>query len=893
MSNRRKITIAILVIMTILLGVFGIYLSIKLKNGQAPQDSLAANWRCCGCGMVSDPANCYPCQPGGGSACKGSNYCGGGSTTTGGGTSGGSTTGGGSTTTGGSSGGGGINCPSGCCADGFCYGADAHAPQANCTQRANEACSSHGGTGGGGGTTTGGGGGGTCDANSSASCRGKAVGTQNTYGSGSSAGCCTCSQNIGTSSCSCNIGCGGVATGGGGGSGTQCSCSNIGYSGCSANVDGSTGCGSQTVRQACSIACGGAGSKNCSNPTGTYSQQWCDPSCGAGKGKVCQYDGSWSSCLRADACGSTGNQGAGSSCTYDSQCSSGVCSCTKTGFICANNSGTCASGSNGNAACSNFSGYSVGSFLGCGNAVSGGDGNRCHNCFATAGSGGQCGVYCDPNSTLSCGLGLGCGAASSSSSSIPSTNTTTTGTTTGQSSSSSSSIPPQPYCGDAKCQTNEKCERTSAGASTYKACTGATDSAPTGATVNSCYGVQYNQPVVNGQTCVYCGDSIYTPGIEQCDATAPNGNGNDATHCNSDCTLQPTANSCQSLSKNGDPVNAGPGNLVSFTLVYKYTGSTNPFPNIRLKVSSSPYVSSNPGVGRQFVPGGSGPYPNGNLVAPNSTPTYDSVNQQWTYNFVWEAASPTNTPVPNGTYDVRVLSTGVNGSELPGPCTESITVNTSTPQNPLFTLLKQSAPVCATNGDAIITYTITVTNVGPVSGTVTSVVDTYDATAASLGLNPTNITPSFGTVGGGKVTWTGNVSALTFAPQESKQFTYQIRIPKNELINFINSGLMNHVQVTYSTSSSSNNSVTFDLRTMLTCSPPNIPNTGIWDDSKLLLIGIFFILLGYATYKFKIGKNLSEKIINSLAGNVNNIKNSIVPFEESTEEKLDKKRKSK
>jgi len=65
------------------------------------------------------------------------------------------------------------------------------------------------------------------------------------------------------------------------------------------------------------------------------------------------------------------------------------------------------------------------------------------------------------------------------------------------------------YCGDAICNdSNEKCERTTSGGTTYKACTASdvtNNSAPSGTAVSSCVGVSQNQPVTS-TSCKYCGE---------------------------------------------------------------------------------------------------------------------------------------------------------------------------------------------------------------------------------------------------------------------------------------------------------------------------------------------------------------------------------------------------
>jgi len=330
-------------------------------------------------------------------------------------------------------------------------------------------------------------------------------------------------------------------------------------------------------------------------------------------------------------------------------------------------------------------------------------------------------------------------------------------------------------------------------------------------------------------------------------------------------------NQCLSLAKTGDPVTAGVGNVVQFSLSYQSSSSTNPLPNIKLRVGPAAA-----GVGRGFQTSGTGN--NQGYVSPFSTPTYDSLKQVWSYTFEWEAANIDNSPVASSTYNVVTLSTGLDGSDIGAPCADTLTVSVGQ-QNPLFNVVKTSAPVCNSTGDQVISYTVKVTDIGPVGGTVSSIVDTYDPTAYSLGIIPTNISPS-GLVANGQVTWAN----IVFTSQQSQLFTYQLTIPKSQLANFVNKGLENHVQVTYNTSTANNNSTSFNLNTMLTCGTPKVPNTGILDDNRFLLFGLFFVLAGYLTYKHKFGKNISYRFINFITFS------SYQNFEDSISQDLDKKR---
>lgn len=407
--------------------------------------------------------------------------------------------------------------------------------------------------------------------------------------------------------------------------------------------------------------------------------------------------------------------------------------------------------------------------------------------------------------------------------------------------------PPPPsssaYCGDAICQSGEACERTTSNGSTYRACTGPTNSAPSGASVASCFGVELNQPVTTS-TCKYCGDGIFTPGREQCDPTAPAGNGNNPTACNLNCTLNQTASQCIDLVENGvDPIRSGAGNFVQYTLIYQNPSTTNPYPNIRLRVGNNGVA-----VGRDGNNTGNA------LVAPIPTTgyTFDSVTQRHTYRFQWEAINTSGSNIANGTYDVRVILDGGSEITTPSACTETLQVQSNAEQQPLLNIIKAGTPVCQSNGSVLINYVITARNIGPVSGVVDFVRDSLDTSIISAGITPTNINPSFGVLNSGIITWTGSVADRTFTAGQSKQYTYQILIPQAQVANFSATGVKNQALVQFDTSTTTDNTDSFDVRTPVNCSttpPKEIPNTGIFDDGRFILIGVLMTITGVYIYR--------------------------------------------
>lgn len=417
--------------------------------------------------------------------------------------------------------------------------------------------------------------------------------------------------------------------------------------------------------------------------------------------------------------------------------------------------------------------------------------------------------------------------------------------------------PTVPYCGDALCASGEACERTSAGSNTFASCQSANGQAPTGSSVAACYGVELNQPDTSS-TCQYCGDGVFTPGREQCDSSAPAGNGNNPTQCNSNCTLQETVNQCVDLVENGvDPVKSGTGNYMMYTLVYRNSSTTNPYPNIKLRVGTS----GSP-VGRDAFNTSSA------LVAPipgTQGYSYDSVNSTHTFRFRWEAATTGGSPVADGNYEVRVLLDGSTEVSSPVACTENLQVQSTAEAQPLFSIVKAGNPVCVSDGSVQINYTLTLTNIGPVSGVADFVRDTLDSSVVSANISPTNINPSMGSYSNGIITWTGTTEERTFAAGQSKQYSYRITIPSNLVASFSAAGVLNQALVQFDTATTTDNTDSFDVRTDVSCTggSTTIPDTGLFDDGRFLLIGIVMAIGGATVIKVrstrKITRPLSSK----------------------------------
>lgn len=342
------------------------------------------------------------------------------------------------------------------------------------------------------------------------------------------------------------------------------------------------------------------------------------------------------------------------------------------------------------------------------------------------------------------------------------------------------------------------------------------------------------------------------------------------------------ATQCIDLIESGsDPLATGVGNSIVYTLVYQNPATSDPYPNIRLRVGTAGVP-----VGRDANSTSS------TLVRPFNI-THDSVQNRYTYQFRWEAASTAGADVAAATHNVRVLLDGTAELSSPAACTETLTVSQTAVEEPLFTVLKSGAPVCEADGDSVVNYTITVRNVGPVSGTIDFVQDTYDTNVYGLGILPTGLNPSFGTTNTGKITWTGDGSQRAFTAGQVKTYTYSIRIPADNVNAFATSGLLNQALVQYDTSTTNNNTTSFDLRTLLSCG--TIPATGIVDDYKFILVGMMFIALGLIVFKFRIGNQTSLLFMDRVSGIIysrtEGIRKKVMPFEESIMDDMEKKRK--
>ncbi|MDQ7021626.1 MAG: DUF4215 domain-containing protein [Candidatus Dojkabacteria bacterium] len=192
-------------------------------------------------------------------------------------------------------------------------------------------------------------------------------------------------------------------------------------------------------------------------------------------------------------------------------------------------------------------------------------------------------------------------------------------------------------------------------------------------------------------------------------------------------------------------VGLGSGNTATYILQYSSSSSTNPLPNIGIIVEGS-RGRDNQNKGFSYV-------------RPFET-SFDNVDDVWTYTFVWEAADSTGTvtnTLTAGTFNVKayenVLDLSSEITQSSSCIDDTITVEDTGVIDPNFVITKDAiANSCSVDGDAVITYRVSVTNVSSVTGSIDFLEDRYDSKLLSIGVTPSSINPTGG-LSGGVITW--------------------------------------------------------------------------------------------------------------------------------------------
>lgn len=302
-------------------------------------------------------------------------------------------------------------------------------------------------------------------------------------------------------------------------------------------------------------------------------------------------------------------------------------------------------------------------------------------------------------------------------------------------------VPPQDACGDGICQSGESCEN------------------PGSVDAIVCPGGESLDATCR-QDCTYCGDGVVDVAAgEECDH-----GGTPTVTCDANCQTieQEDINQCIDLERNEtDPV--GPNEVEIFNVEVTTTGSDQPYAlqDVRLRVS---LTTNDTAVGQDIYDPGEA------IVTAFSVAPEDGV---WRYYFGWEADSLTN-----GNYEVEVSFDGGVTWDDTAACIYDFEYSAEEAVDPAFLIIKEGTSVCTVSSGASLTYTITVTNLGPGSGVIAQIEDTIDPVIEDAWV--TNITSSTGvagTISNGVIRWIGTETQRTFAEGEEQTYRYTVIVP--------------------------------------------------------------------------------------------------------------------
>lgn len=188
--------------------------------------------------------------------------------------------------------------------------------------------------------------------------------------------------------------------------------------------------------------------------------------------------------------------------------------------------------------------------------------------------------------------------------------------------------------------------------------------------------------------------------------------------------------------------------------------------------------------------------------------------------------------------------------------------------NPQFSITSSLSGSCDQSNQAVLRYTITVTNISTVSGTISKIEEVIDQSYINANIVPLSISTG-GTLQGNKITWVGSSTDRNFSAGQTKTYTYELRIP-NSLLGQFNSNRTSTSTVTYDTSVAIGNVNTFVLNSKHSCpitttnlvqpTTPTLPSTSIEDGFRLLILGSILIVLGFVSFRYRIGENFILKL---------------------------------
>lgn len=341
-----------------------------------------------------------------------------------------------------------------------------------------------------------------------------------------------------------------------------------------------------------------------------------------------------------------------------------------------------------------------------------------------------------------------------------------------------------------------------------------------------------------------CGDGTLDEG-EECETGIDCANADEI--CNLEtCLCEPPIVTqdlvCQQLE--GDTSTVAPGESRIFQLELDLGTDDPPSSgSLLLRVSS---VNDDTPVGRDGYN-----TPATALVSPISlNPTYvDTQNNIVQYHFVWEATNVDESSLSNGDYKIEVSLDGGSLWESLSACQLTLTYDSGEVPEANFLIVKEGAEVCSTSSGSSITYTISVTNLGPDEGVLDYVEDQLDSNVQSSWVS--NISSSRGITGSlvsGVIGWTGTEVQRTYAADEMETFSYKVDVPYANLSTFPN-GVPNIATVVFGDDQNR-----YNLVTPTTCQG-DLPSTGIVDEVPWLFAALT-ITTGLLVYKLGAGQQI-------------------------------------
>ncbi|MBD3280794.1 hypothetical protein GF389_04705 [Candidatus Dojkabacteria bacterium] len=378
------------------------------------------------------------------------------------------------------------------------------------------------------------------------------------------------------------------------------------------------------------------------------------------------------------------------------------------------------------------------------------------------------------------------------------------------------SSPAEQRCGDGVCATGEFCELPE---------TRSAIQCPSGDPLD----------VNCRDDCTYCGDGVIN-GSEECDH-----GGTPTAVCDANCenVIPQDTQACLALRRQPDDDPVGPNEVELFEVDVNTTGSTQPYypDDVKLRVS---LTTDDVPVGEDTQPD---PAHNGQSIVTSYGAAMNADETTWTYSFAWIASD-----LANGSYEVEVSFDGGTTWDDTAACIYDFTYSATEAVEPTFLIVKTGNSVCSTAGGATLSYTLTVTNLGPGSGVITSVTDDLDSDVQDSWV--TNITSSSGvtgTVSSGTITWAGTEEQRTFTENETQTYSYTINVPTSSL-SIVEEGVENMATVVYGDDQVRYSFYLDDLCGTDTTVGGTLPSTGIMDETPWIL-GISAMLVGLIALK--------------------------------------------